>query len=347
MVNHGLFALALAGLSAFAAAQPHGRQHRHRDVHARDLVIETQTVVVDQNGNTITGPAAAAASSPAETVVKIDNFVAPGVTTAVTTVAPAPSSSSQPAASTLATLATLATPATFATSTVAPSSKTTYSAPAATSSQSSSNSGTGKQTGGSGLDSDFPDGELSCDTFPSQYGAVPLTWISPAGWSGVQQNGGSAGDCEDGALCSYACPPGYSKAQWPADQPSSGESHGGLLCQGGKLHLTRPDYPKLCQAGVGSASVENNLGQEVAVCRTDYPGTESMVVPLDCSPGSTVTLTVPAASNSYTWRGKSTSAQYYVNPKGVSVQDGCTWGADSGNIGNWAPIVSFFHAAIS
>lgn len=33
-----------------------------------------------------------------------------------------------------------------------------------------------------------------------------------------------------------------------------------------------------------------------------------------------------------------TSAQYYVNPKGVSIQEGCQWGDGSRPIGNFAPI---------
>lgn len=134
---------------------------------------------------------------------------------------------------------------------------------------------------GKGVDSnpntgkDFPDGKLDCNAFPSEYGAIPLTWVTLEGWSGIQVNGGNGdavGKCVEGALCSYACPAGYSKSQWPEDQPASGESHGGLLCKGGKLHLTRPDYHQLCQAGQTGVKVKNQLKQMVSICRTDYPG---------------------------------------------------------------------------
>jgi SUN family beta-glucosidase len=34
----------------------------------------------------------------------------------------------------------------------------------------------------------------------------------------------------------------------------------------------------------------------------------------------------------------STSAQYYVNPKGVGVSDGCKWGSPGTPWGNYAPV---------
>jgi hypothetical protein len=33
-----------------------------------------------------------------------------------------------------------------------------------------------------------------------------------------------------------------------------------------------------------------------------------------------------------------TSAQYYLNPKGISAEQGCQWGDGSQPIGNWAPL---------
>lgn len=64
-----------------------------------------------------------------------------------------------------------------------------------------------------------------------------------------------------------------------------------------------------------------------------------MVVPLACAPGSTKPLTVPDAAVSYQWEGMSTSAQYYVNNAGISIDKGCTWGKPDGGLGNWAPMV--------
>lgn len=49
-------------------------------------------------------------------------------------------------------------------------------------------------------------------------------------------------------------------------------------------------------------------------------------------------MTCPDASSYYTWQGKSTSAQYYVNPKGYGIEKACQWGDGSLPIGNWAPI---------
>jgi hypothetical protein len=84
--------------------------------------------------------------------------------------------------------------------------------------------------------------------------------------------------------------------------------------------------------------VQNKLSKNVAVCRTDYPGTESETVPVNAQPGSTANLTCPDADNYYKWQGGKTSAQYYVNPAGVAVEDACTWGSSANPWGNWAPM---------
>lgn len=248
----------------------------------------------------------------------------------------------------------------------APSSSSVYSAPASSSAapsySSSSNSGSSDTSFdsdyASGVDTPFPDGELDCSTFPSAYGAVAVDWIGLGGWTGVQQpgsdNGGysdimtvtsdtcSNGDCcTEGSFCSYACPAGYQKAQWPSTQGSTGQSVGGIQCQGGKLHLTNPSMSKnLCMTGATEVTVliQNELSQNVAVCRTDYPGTEGETVPLNTLPGSTSNLTCPDADNYYNWEGGHTSAQYYVNPEGVSVQDACQWGSSDNPWGNFAPL---------
>ncbi|PGH15397.1 hypothetical protein AJ80_05581 [Polytolypa hystricis UAMH7299] len=204
---------------------------------------------------------------------------------------------------------------------------------------------------GEGVDREFPDGELDCGSLPSGYGALNLDWLHLGGYSGIQYlsyNGdavsridtGIRGDkCRDGAMCSYACPPGYQKSQWPERQGSTLESIGGLACRGGKLYLTNPTLSrKLCIPGTGNVDVQNKLGDVVAVCRTDYPGTESETVPLELAPSASKPLTCPNGNTYYMWDGQITSAQYYVNPKGVGIQEGCQWGDGSKPIGNWAPV---------
>jgi hypothetical protein len=69
-----------------------------------------------------------------------------------------------------------------------------------------------------------------------------------------------------------------------------------------------------------------------------FSGTESETIPTWVAPGATVELTCPNANNYYTWENKPTSAQYYVNPKGVPVEEACQWGDGSKAIGNWAPM---------
>ncbi|KAL9103545.1 MAG: hypothetical protein Q9163_001423 [Psora crenata] len=219
-----------------------------------------------------------------------------------------------------------------------------------------------------GLDKDFPDGTVDCSTFPSDYGPIRVDWTELGGWSGIQYvtiQGNSithidtavpGGDgCKPGAMCSYACPAGYQKSQWPSAQGSTGQSVGGLHCnENGKLSLTNPSLSKkLCIKGTGATTVQNKLSKNAAICRTDYPGTytfgdltkvfaeplgtENEVVPLNTEPRSINVLTCPDASTYFRHDGDPTSAQYYINNQGVSVQNACIWGADGTNMGNWAP----------
>jgi len=216
---------------------------------------------------------------------------------------------------------------------------------------SSSSSNTTSSSGGTGLTAEFPDGELDCSTFPSDYGPVALDYLGLGGWSGLQAvtisgesvssivTGVSGDTCVDGMMCSYACPPGYQKSQWPSTQGSTGQSVGGIKCSGGKLYLTNSALStSLCIAGVGGVEAQNDASGVVSICRTDYPGTESETIPVEIQPGSTEALAVPDASNYYTWEGASTSAQYYLNPIGYSSAEACQWGSAGSDIGNYAPI---------
>ena len=63
-----------------------------------------------------------------------------------------------------------------------------------------------------------------------------------------------------------------------------------------------------------------------------------MVIPVNAQPGTTSDMTCPDEQNYYVWEGKPTSAQYYLNNKGISIEEGCIWGNGSSPIGNWAPI---------
>lgn len=144
--------------------------------------------------------------------------------------------------------------------------------------------------------------------------------------------------CTEGAYCSYACQPGMSKTQWPSTQPSDGETRGGLICTNGYLYRTNTATEYLCEWGQPTSYVVNTLGEDVAICRTDYPGTEDMTVPTVVGANQTLPLTVPDEDSYFEWEGKLTSAQYYVNPSGGSAASQCIWGSSSGDIGNWAPV---------
>jgi len=128
-----------------------------------------------------------------------------------------------------------------------------------------------------------------------------------------------------------------SKTQWPATQPSDGETRGGLLCQNGLLHLTNTASEYLCEWGSQSSYVVNTLGDDVAICRTDYPGTENMVVPTVVSGNDTLPITVVDEDSYFQWEGKLTSAQFYVNKAGGSAASNCLWGTSAGDYGNRGP----------
>ncbi|PFH55316.1 hypothetical protein XA68_10124 [Ophiocordyceps unilateralis] len=215
--------------------------------------------------------------------------------------------------------------------------------------------GSGSSSGSGRLSKEFPSGTIECWRFPTEYGAVPLVWHDMGGWCGVQIVPGfslslaSIGQiatgkkCSPGSMCSYACPPGYQKTQWPAVQGSNHESVGGLFCNSdGFLELTRPESKTLCEKGVGGVVVQNKLSEQVTLCRTDYPGTENMAIPTVAKPGVEVELTNPDQTSYYQWAGKPTSAQYYVNLAGLGPEDACIWKNSkltlSGKTGNWAPL---------
>jgi len=211
-------------------------------------------------------------------------------------------------------------------------------------------------SGGSGLDRDFPSGEIDCSHFPSDYGPIPIEWEGTGGWTTLMKVGawipnvmfnnikvGIPGEnCVKGDLCSYACPPGYQKTQWPVnEQGATGQSVGGLFCNNqGKLVLTRPSHTKLCEKGAGGIFIRNELDEVAALCRTDYPGSESMNVPLLTTPGGTFPVCNPKSSGYYFWDEKPTTAQYYLNPKGLGLEDACTWVSKTNpdSAGNWAPV---------
>ncbi|KAL2051362.1 hypothetical protein ABVK25_008414 [Lepraria finkii] len=142
-----------------------------------------------------------------------------------------------------------------------------------------------------------------------------------------------------GAMCSYACPPGCQKSQWPSAQDATGQSVVGISCNlDGKLALTTPGLSKnLCIPGTGMVTVQNKMSNNAATCRADYPGTEDETVPLNTEPDSTSLLTCPDASTYFTWVGDSTTDQYYVNNQGVPLQDACIRGTDGFDMGNCPP----------
>lgn len=188
----------------------------------------------------------------------------------------------------------------------------------------------------------FEDGKYKCSEFPSFVsGIISIDWIGLGGWSSIQDSDGqSSTSCEDGMFCSYACDVGQVKTQWPEDQPDNGSSLGGLYCKNGYLYRTNTNFEHLCEDTNSKVTVVNNVDiGEIALCKTDYPGSENMVIPTVVETGQSQPLAVIDQDTYYRWSGKHTSAQYYVNNAGVSKEDGCIWGDSQSEIGNWAPLV--------
>ncbi|KUI60043.1 Secreted beta-glucosidase sun1 [Cytospora mali] len=240
------------------------------------------------------------------------------------------------------------------------SSSSTVAATSAAASASATSSSS--SSGATGIDADFPDGTLDCSAgVPTAYGAVEITHLGTDGWAGILDVGTTAfeigstkaiasfsvatsGGVSAGMFGLYACPEGYDGAQWPEEaQGATGQSIGGLWCgTDNKLYLTRADSTKkLCQAGAGGVKVINKLSDKVSFCKTLYPGTESMVIPTVVESGATAELYNPFQNLSYSWEGSSTSAQYYVNLKGLGEDIACVWDSPdpySESAGNWAGV---------
>lgn len=359
-----------ASLAAGAAAQPHNHQHLHQQarrqhqhgspIAKRELVVEyaqdtAMAYVMVGTGETISN--ADAEEGLKEGIYKIVGESTPTVTSATTSSTSVYSTSSATTSSADGAefLEIKIGATTSSSSTYAATSTSSAAASTHTSSSSSSSSST------TGVDADFPDGEIDCSDFPSDYGAVCISNSGLDCWAGLEDVGVEAfvlgqtsdiadfseptsGGASSGMFAAYACPTGYDMAQWPDAQGATGQSIGGLWCgSDNKLYKTRGDgYSKLCQKGAGNVHVKNKLSDEVYFCKTLYPSTEAMVLPTCASPGETTELYNPFQNASFTWQGSSTSAQIYVNLKGIGLDNSCVWDSPApyaDNAGNWAGII--------
>ncbi|KAJ6107734.1 Secreted beta-glucosidase sun1 [Penicillium sp. IBT 18751x] len=356
-------AVTLATAGSLAAAHGHGHAHFHkRATETETVAVPGPTVydfvVLDPNASGSPEEISLSEACAGLADHKLEWLDAPipaacptsssvsSSSTSTSTVTPTPTVAAQVLLETAAAIISSSSSSSSSTSTVvavtSSSSSSTYAAAATSYSSSSSTA--------AGITSEFPDGELDCSTFPSDYGAVALDYLGIGGWSGIQYltmvdevissivTAVTGDSCTSGAMCSYACPPGYQKSQWPSTQGSTGQSIGGLECKNGKLYRTNTEYQQICIEGTGGVNIRNELSEQVAVCRTDYPGTESETVPLLAAAGASHPLTCPDGETYFKWDNKTTSAQYYVNNKGVSAEKGCQWGDGSEPIGNWAPM---------
>lgn len=346
--------------ATLAAAQPHAHKHAHLHEQLKRTATETAWVsgptayafVLD--GKTLSKEEVC--SGVANNQMKWADKAPEGLCDSSSSSAAASSTSANNGGAFYGKEWSSAASSTTKTTTSAVKTSTSASSAAAATSSSTSSAGSGGSgwnnwSGGQGVDSDFPDGQLDCTSFPSSYGAVPVSYLNMNGWTGLQAvtfganaitdivTGLSGDSCREGMMCSYACPPGYQKSQWPTTQGATGQSVGGIQCKNGKLFLTNKGLSsKLCIPGKGGVQAQNKAGGVVAICRTDYPGTESETVPVELQSGQTKELCNPDAATYYTWKGGATSAQYYLNPIGVGADKGCQWSSAGTNVGNWAPI---------
>lgn len=286
-------AIALSAIAAgsLASAQPHRHAHRHPHPVKRAADATATVLAFELDGSNVAEDTVCAGIA-AGTLKWADGVAPEGACEKAVAAAAAATSVASAAAVATSSVAvdvqanqlkasTSATSTYAVTSAEAASSATSAASSSQTSEASSSDSSS--SSSGTGLTATFPDGEISCGTFPSAYGAVAASWLGLDGWTGIQQvtiSGeyvtdivtSTSGGCISGAMCSYACPAGYQKAQWPSTQGSTGQSVGGLYCKNDLLYKTNSNFDTLCIPGVGGVYVKNEMSDHVAVCRTDYPG---------------------------------------------------------------------------
>jgi SUN family beta-glucosidase len=348
------FAVTIA-LTAAAAqliiAQPHGHAHHHKK-HIQTVSVvkrDMATIFVDEDGKVL--PLADVCIGLAAKKLKFKDGEAPSDLCDKPAPAPSTAVTSEPEPTTSAAGAAFYEASKTEEAPAAESTKSEESPASDNSDKEEAPKPKNNYAGGKGVDAEFPDGEIDCDTFPSEYGAVYIDYLGMNGYIGIQHitvaNGfvqdirtGIKGEtCVNGAMCSYACPPGYLKTQWPSTQGATGQSVGGLECSGGKLWLTNSALSKsLCTKGTGGVQATNKASGVVSICRTDYPGTESETVPTVIEPGETEELACPDSDTYYKWKGMATSAQYYLNPIGEGPESACQWGEAGKPVGNWAAI---------
>lgn len=306
MKSGSIFLLASASLALATPSHPHNHRRFH-ELKARDdskITVVSTVSVYELNGKLISydeleeglkngtlvldGPAPDAPSSSAPAT---SSKPAPPVLEETVSSSSPPSTSSPTTQPPSPTTTPAATPskAQFQNKAVQPaSSSSSSSSPPTSSSSSDSSSGdddSSSSSSSTGLNTPY-DNSLSCSEFPSAFGAVPLPSLGLGGFTAVVTPGSSSsagydnlgtantGGCTEGAFCSFSCPAGYLKTQWPPTQGATGQSVGGLLCKNGKLTLTRPDVPVLCQSAMTPVQVtgQNKLSGLISICRTDYPG---------------------------------------------------------------------------
>ncbi|CCH59488.1 hypothetical protein TBLA_0B06660 [Henningerozyma blattae CBS 6284] len=345
--------LASSAIAAPAKRNHHAHVKQHQDSGDLDKrAVVTVTQYVDGNGNVIV---------PAEMPSSVNNnlfTLSTASTSAMKTVTALDGNLVVAPASALVSTASIASANANAKAAVSPA-KPSSSSEASTSvvkatatvevkaeESSSSSSGSGSTSVNGDLSDfqnpsqKFKDGTIKCSDFPSGQGVVSLDWVGMGGWASVMNMAGQTSTtCQDGYYCSYACQAGMSKTQWPTEQPADGRSVGGLYCKDGYLYRSNTDTDYLCEWGQDSSYAVNNAGKSISLCRTDYPGSENMVVPTVVEAGSKKPMSVVIEDNYYQWEGKYTSAQYYVNNAGVDYSQGCIWGTDGSGVGNWAPVV--------
>ncbi|KAG5420627.1 SIM1 [Candida metapsilosis] len=311
--------LTLLTIAATALAAPLQHQHHHHHQEQKRAAV-TKVVYVDGNGNTVTGPSATGGASPSGSASTV---------TSASSDAGETTQDSEPS-----------------------STGSSSSSSSSSSSQGSSTETGSSSTGDSSIAGDlksfvdpsekFEDGVHSCDSVVTGQGVIAVDWLSGlnGGWTTIMnEQGDTSANCQDGYYCSYACQAGMSKTQWPSEQPSNGISVGGLYCKNGKLYRSNQDKDYLCEWGANSVQFDSQISKDVAICRTDYPGSENMNIPTLLSGGGSAPVAVVDSDDYYNWKGGKTSTQYYVNNAGVSVEDGCVWGTSGSGVGNWAPVV--------
>ena len=141
-------------------------------------------------------------------------------------------------------------------------------------------------------------------------------------------------------------------AQWDPKATSytyAASMNSGIYCNSdgaaSKPFVSRP----YCMKGVSNVGMKDSTGKGCTVCQTVLPGSESMLIPTTIEGWSEIIVPgtdywYAAAAQCVNHDPQATaptkSDSFYINPPGMSTEDGCVWVTAAKPQGRWSPYVA-------